>query len=110
MKNQKGSNIPPLIQNGHVINDPKSKSEQLNDIFISKATVPGYDDPVPDLEPLNFINSNLSAINTSPIEVSKVLRQLKQSNNSHCGISGKFINLIATPISFSLSRMLNNCF
>ena len=35
---------------------------------------------------------------------------LKKSNNSHCGISGKFINIIATPISFSLSRMLNNCF
>ena len=25
MKNQKGSNIPPLIQNGNVINDPKKQ-------------------------------------------------------------------------------------
>ena len=48
MKNQKGSNIPPLIQNGQVINDPKSKSEHLNDIFVSKATVPGANDCVPD--------------------------------------------------------------
>ena len=42
--------------------------------------------------------------------MSKVLRQLKKSNSLHCGISGKFINIIAMPISFSLSRVLTNCF
>ena len=93
-----------------VLNDPKEKSELLNDLFVGKATVSGIDDPVPVL-PINpSVSTSLSSINTSPIEVSKVLRQLKQSNNSHCGISGKFINIIATPISFSLSRVFNNCF
>ena len=77
MKNQKCLNIPPLIQNGQVINDSKSKSEHLNDIFVSKATVPGADDSVPDLDPIQSITSSLTSINTSPIEVSKVLRQLK---------------------------------
>ena len=110
MKNQKTSIIPPLLQNGEVINDPKTQSELLNNHFISKATVPGSDDPVPILEPNNNINTPLSVINTSPIEVSKVLRQLKKSNSSHCGMAGKFINIIATPISFSLSRVFNNCF
>ena len=110
MKNQKNSNIPPLIQNGEVINDAKQKSEQLNDLFIAKATVNGPQDDVPFLPQKDSITSNLSNINTSPIEVSKVLRQLKKSNSSHCGISGKFINIIATPISFSLSRVFNNCF
>ena len=110
MKNQKTSIIPPLLQNGEVINDPKTQSELFNNHFISKATVPGSDDPVPILEPNNNINTPLSFINTSPIEVSKVLRQLKKSNSSHCGIAGKFINIIATPISFSLSRVFNNCF
>ena len=62
------------------------------------------------LEPITSISSALSSINTSPIEVSKVLRQLKKSNFSHCGISGRFVNIIATPLSFSLSRMFNNCF
>ena len=110
MKNQKSSSIPPLIQDGTVINDPQTKSELLNDLFVAKASVPGSDDPVPFL-PLNEkVSSSLSSINTSPIEVSKVLRQLKKSTISHCGISGKFINIIATPISFSLSRVFNNCF
>ena len=98
MKNQKSSTIPPLIQNSVVVNDPKEKSELLNDLFVGKATVSGIDDPVPVL-PINpSVSTSLSSNNTSPIEVSKVLRQLKQSNNSHCGISGKFINIIATPI------------
>jgi hypothetical protein len=110
MKNQKTSNIPPLIQGNTVINDSKIKSEHLNDIFVSKATVQGSEDPVPVLDPIESISSSLSSINTSPIEVSKILRQLKKSNFSHCGISGRFVNIIATPLSFSLSRMFNNCF
>ena len=110
MKNQKSSTIPPLIQNYVVVNDPKEQSELLNNLFVGKATVSGIDDPVPVL-PINLsVSTSLSSINTSPIEVSKVLRQLKKSNNSYCGISGKFINIIATPISFSLSRVFNNCF
>jgi hypothetical protein len=74
MKNQKTSNIPPLIQNNTVINDAKSKSEYLNDIFVSKATVQGSEDSVPQLDPIDSISCSLSSINTSPIEVSKVLR------------------------------------
>ena len=110
MKNQKTSNIPPLLHNGEIINDPKTQSELFNNHFVSKATVPGNDDTVSFLSTNSSISSPLAAINTSPIEVSKILRQLKKSNTSHCGISGKFINIIATPISFSLSRMFNNCF
>ena len=110
MKNQKTSHIPPLLQNNTVINDPQTKSQHLNDIFVAKASVQGSDDPVPELDPIDSISCSLSSINTSPIEVSKILRQLKKSNFSHCGISGRFINIIATPISFSLSRMFNNCF
>ena len=29
---------------------------------------------------------------------------------SHCGISGKFLSLISTPVSFSMSRLFNNLF
>ena len=108
MKNQKTSTIPPLIQNSVVINDPQDKSELLNYLFVGKATVSVSDDPVPILPIINSVFTSLSSINTSPIEVSKVLRQQKKSNNSHCGILGKFINIIATPIAFSLSRVFTN--
>ena len=79
MKNQKNSSIPPLIQNGEVINDSKLKSEQLNNLFTGKATVNGPQDDVPLLPQNDSITSSLGNINTSPIEVSKVLRQLKKS-------------------------------
>ena len=49
-------------------------------------------------------------INTSPIEVGKLIRSLKKSHSSHCGISGKFLQLISTQISYSLSRLYNNLF
>ena len=37
-------------------------------------------------------------------------REIKKSNGSHCGIPGKFLSLISTPISFPLSRLFNNLF
>ena len=110
MKSQKVSSIPPLLSNNTVINDAQRKSQIFNDLFIAKATVDGLDDPVPDLDPIDSIVESLTGFSTSPIEVSKILRELKKSNSSHCGVPAKFINMIATPISFSLSRILNNCF
>jgi hypothetical protein len=38
------------------------------------------------------------------------LDQHKKFHLSHCGTSGKFISLIATPIFFSMSRLFNNLF
>ena len=110
MKNEKFSFIPPIIENNEVINDAQTKSNLFNDLFASKATVPGNNDPVPLLPPRNDIFSNLSNINTSPIEVAKFIRTLKKSNSSHCGIPGKFLAMISTPISFPLYRLFNNCF
>ena len=52
----------------------------------------------------------MAHINTSPIEVAKLIRGLKKSHISPCGISGKFLQLISQPISNSFSRLLNNLF
>ena len=73
MKSQKLSSIPPIISKNEVINDAQRK----NDIFTAKATVEGNDDPVSVLEPLENILESLDQINTSPIEISKIFRQLK---------------------------------
>ena len=35
---------------------------------------------------------------------------LKKSNSSHCGVPGKFLALVATPISFPLYKVFNNIF
>ena len=55
--------------------------------------------------------SPLENIFTSPIETSKLIRDnLKKSYSSHCGIPGRFLGLIAMPISQSMSRLFNNLF
>ena len=110
MKNNKVSEIPPIIDNDKVIKDSKQKSDIFNSFFAEKATVAGADDPAPELPPKEDIFEKLAIINTSPIEVAKLCRDIKKSNSSHCGIPGKFLAMIATPISFPLSRVFNNIF
>ena len=51
-----------------------------------------------------------SNVNTSYIEVAKLCREIKKSKTSHCGLPGKFISMIATPISFPLATIFNNMF
>ena len=45
-----------------------------------------------------------------PIEIAKLCRDIKKSNSSQCGVPGKFLALIATPISFPLCNVFNNIF
>ena len=109
MKNQKVSSIPPLVENENTVQDAKTKADLLNEHFSSKAKVDGDDDPPPNL-PKKDVVSKMHNINTSPIEVAKMIRDMKKSHQSHCGVPGKFLALISTPISFSLSRLFNNLF
>ena len=109
MKNNKLSNIPPLVENNITVQEPLEQSNIFNKHFAAKSTVQNSNDPGPNLPRKEGV-SDLSVINTSPLEVGKIIRNIKKSHFSHCGIPGKFIHLIATPVSFSLSRLLNNLF
>ena len=109
MKNNKFSSIPPLVENDETIQDPLQKSNIFNTFFASKSTVNNFDDPAPHLDRKEDIPA-LDCLNTSPIEISKFIRNIKKSYASHCGISGKFIHLIAQPICYSMSKLFNNLF
>ena len=109
MKNNKFSPTPPIIENNDTINDPTLKGEIFNAFFAAKSTVQGSDDLPPNLQRLDGISSQQS-LNTSPLEVGKIIRGLKKSHSSYCGISGKFLQLISTQISGSLSKLFNNLF
>ena len=109
MKNNKFSTIPPLVENDITVQDPLQKSNIFNTFFASKSTVHNFDDPAPYLVRKDGIPS-LDKLNTSPIEIAKLIRNIKKSHVSHCGISGKFINLISQPISYSMSKLFNNLF
>ena len=110
MKTQKVSSIPPIFDQNKVVTGAQEKCDIFNKYFSAKATVEGEDDPVPNLTPREDILENLNQINTSYIEVAKFCRDIKKSNSSHCGLSGKFIAMVATPISFPLTKIFNNMF
>ena len=109
MKNKKFSGISPLNENGHIINDPKEKGHILNTFFASKSRVNGYEEEPPNLEKKENVEI-LSVLNTSPLEVGKLIRNLKKSHLSPCGISGKFLQLISIEIAYPLSTLLNSLF
>ena len=83
MKSNKFSGIFPLNENNEIINDSKAKSDIFNDFFASKSKLNGHDDFPPNLERIDNV-PNLSSINTSPIEVSKLIRSLTKSHISPC--------------------------
>jgi hypothetical protein len=76
LKNNKSSSVPPLIEDGDTVSNSKQKADILNQHFSSKATVPGENDVPPNLCKFNVL-SDLNNINTSPLEVSKRLRDAK---------------------------------
>ena len=96
MKNNKFSGIN---ENGDMINNPKEKDQIFNDFFSSKSKVSEFEDDPPHLEKIENVPL-LSVLNTSPLEVGKLLRTLKKSHKSPCGIPGKFLELISSEIFY----------
>ena len=90
MKNYKFSTTPPLIEEENIVNDSREKCNIFNNFFSSKSTVSNFEDPSPNLAPIEGINK-LEVLNTSPIEVAKIIRLLKKSSFSHCGVPVIFL-------------------
>ena len=44
----------------------------------------------------------------SPIKVAKIIRDMKKSRFSHCGIPGAFLSMISKEISYSMATLFNN--
>ena len=109
MKTNKYTSIPPLVENGITSQDPLTKSNILNTFFASKSTVNNPEENPPLLEKLDLI-STLGSVNTSSIEVSKIVRSMKRSPSSYCGIPAKFLDCISKVISKPLTTLLNNLF
>ena len=103
------SNVPPLVENDVTVQDPVQSSNIFNYFFASKSSVMNPNDPPSNLQLKEGVSS-IDVIYTSPIEDAKFIRNIKKSQFSRCGIPGKFIHLIATPISFPMSKLFNNLF
>ena len=108
MKNNKYSGISPLNEGNETIDDSGQKSKIFNEFFASKSNLNGKNDDPPILQKKDF--PDLAILDTSQFEVVKLIRNLKKSHISPCGISGKFVQLISKEISYSLCKLFNNLF
>ena len=73
MKNNKFTNVPPLVDNNITVQDPTEQSNIFNNFFASKSTVNDMDDPIPFLQQKEGIQI-MNSINTSPIVVARFIR------------------------------------
>ena len=49
-------------------------------------------------------------INTSPIDVAKFIRGLKTCHISQYALPGNYLHMISQPVSYYLSKLMNNLF
>ena len=105
--------IPPLCDGDSIVHGPKEKANLLNMFFCSKSHINGYSDPSPDLEKSDTIPS-LKQFNTSPFEIGPIIKNLKNSNFSPCGVPAAFLKEIylrtGTHICKLISQLFNDIF
>ena len=109
----KNSFIPPLIDKGLVVHKPIEKANLFNDQFAKKATLDGYNDEAPELARLPVI-SELDGLLTSYYEIGPLIRALKTSEYSPCGIPSKFIQMslerLGPTVSKPIAKLMNAAF
>ena len=109
----KNSYIPPLIDQGLVVHKPTEKANLFNKQFAKKATLAGYQEEAPILEPIP-ISSELDGLLTSYYEIGPLIRSLKTSEYSPCGIPSKFLQMaqerLGPPVSKPIAKLMNAVF
>ena len=109
----KDANIPPLIDNDQVINDPLKKAQIFNKFFASKSKIQGKNETPPKLDPIPTI-SDLDDITTSHYQIGQLIKSMKTADFSPCGIPSKFIKLLyhrfGSKITRPISNLLNSIF
>ena len=109
----KNSYIPPLIDQGLVVHKPTEKANLFNKQFAKKATLAGYQEEAPILEPIP-ISSELDGLLTSYYEIGPLIRSLKTSEYSPCGIPSKFLQMaqerLGPTVSKPIAKLMNAVF
>ena len=109
----KNSYIPPLIDQGLVVHKPTEKANLFNKQFAKKATLAGYQEEAPPLEPIPNI-SELDGLLTSYYEIGPLIRSLKTSEYSPCGIPSKFLQMaqerLGPTVSKPIAKLMNAVF
>ena len=103
----KDANIPPLIDNDKVINNPLEKAQIFNKFFASKSKIQGKHDMPPKLDPIPT-TSDLNDITTSHYEIGPFIKNMKTADFSPCGIPSKFIKTLYHRFGSKITRPIAN--
>ena len=105
--------IPPLSDEGVIIDDPIDKANLFNKFFTDKSQVNRPNDVPPNLEKIETLE-NFENIDTTRFEIGSIIKNMKNSNYSPCGLSSSFIKYLYTltgsVITQLISDLLNRVF
>ena len=80
-KTSKENSIPPLLENGKLVNDPQEQAEIFNKYFTGKSNVRNPNDEPPTLE--NYVTKDVfENLDTNHYELGPIIKSLKSSNYS----------------------------
>ena len=107
-RTNKNASIPPLSDAGEVIDDPVAKANLFNRFFTDKSQVNRPNDNPPNLEKFET-NDSFENINTSHFEIGPIIKSLKSTNFSPCGLPGTFIKLLySTTASSDITKLISD--
>ena len=106
-KTQKNASIPPLLDSGKIIDDPIEKANLFNQFFTDKSQVNRPNDNPPHLDKI-VTDGNFDNITTSHFELGPIIKSLKSSNYSPCGVPGTFIKLLYTHAGSIITKLISN--
>ena len=99
--------IPPLIEDGKIINDPQEQAEIFNKYFTGKSNVTNPHDEPPILD--NFVTNDVfDNLDTSHWELGPIIKSLKSSNYSPCGIPARFIKDAKTCTGSTITKLISD--
>ncbi len=102
-KTGKDSCIPPLIEGDQVIHDPLAKANIFNNHFVTKSKLDNFDESPPTTEHSDTATT-LDNVFTSTYEVGQLIKNMKDSSFSPCGIPSKFLKEALKTVGKKLTK------
>ena len=106
-KCNKNASIPPLLESEKIVDDPVEKANLFNQFFTGKSQVINPNDHPPDLEKIET-DDIFEHINTSHYEIGPIIKSMKNSDFSPCGIPSAFIKLLYTHTGSLITKMISD--
>ena len=106
-KTSKNNIIPPLLDNGELVNDPLQQAEMFNKYFTGKSNVRNPNDKTPPLDDV-VTQDVFENLDTSHYELGPIVKSLKSSNYSPCGIPSRFITDAYTCTGSTILKLISD--